>query len=143
MLCSAADPIVTIPAGRCLSLDAAAHVTFPRYAAVTLAKIDGNLRRLGRKDDNRSIDIDFQFYYPLLFFFLAVPPLVITLPSRTRLLCLLPVSEVILLDALTLSDAANYILFLSVTCTCAQRWSETGQVWQALFGVSNCKIYMV
>ena len=28
----------------------------------------------GGKDDNRSIDIDFQFYYPVLFFFLTVPP---------------------------------------------------------------------
>lgn len=34
---------------RLVSRDATAHVTFPRYAAVTLAKIDGNLRRLGRK----------------------------------------------------------------------------------------------
>ena len=104
MLYPAADPIVTIPAGLRLSLDATAHVTFPRYAAVTLAKIDGNLRRLGRKDDNRSIGIDFQFYYPLLFFFLSVPPLVITLPSRTSLLCLLPVPEVILFNVLTLSS---------------------------------------
>ena len=74
MLNSEADPIVMSAAARPLSLDATAHVTFPRYAAVTLAKIDGNLRRLGRKDDNSSIDIDFLFYYPLLFFFLAGPP---------------------------------------------------------------------